>query len=268
MVGGRSLRGSRRPARAASAVVPFPRGTVDARLDLARFVPSGLSLLAVLAAAAAAVLAYWAAVSTSLFAVDRIEVRGAPPAVQRQVEAVAGDLRGQSLVGIDAAELAGRVRALPAIASVSVDRAFPHTLVVKVAVERAVAVARRGSGAYLVTGTGKVVRDVEVGSNRDLPRLWIPRGVTVRVGGKLPPSYDPSTRALAVAREIGFRRGVKGVRAADGELTFVLRRGPEIRLGAPTDFALKLVVAREVLARAGSGNAYVDVSVPERVVVG
>jgi cell division protein FtsQ len=268
MVGGRSLRGPRRPTRAASDVVPFPRGTVDTRLDLARFVPSGLSLLAALGVAAAAALAYWAAVVTSVFAVDRVEVRGAPPAVERQVEAIAGDLHGRSLVGVDTGELAGRVRALPAIANVSVDRAFPHTLVVKVAIERAVAVARRGDGAYLVTGTGKVVREVELGAHRDLPRLWIPRGVTVRAGGTLPPSYDPSTRALAVAREIGFRRGVKGVRSAGGELTFVLRRGPEIRLGAPTDFALKLVVAREVLARAGSGNAYVDVSVPERVVVG
>lgn len=266
MVGGRSVRGSRRPARAASAVVPFPRGAVDDRLGLARFVPSGLSLLVALGIVVATGLAYWGSVATSVFAVERIEVRGATPGVQRQVEAVAGDLVGRSLVGVNTDELAGRVRALPSIAGVSVDRAFPHAIVVKVAVERAVAVARRGGSSYLVTGTGKVVREVETGSNRHLPRLWIPRGVTVGVGGKLPPAYDPATRALAVAREVGFRRGVKGVRSSDGELTFVLRRGPEIRLGASTDFALKLTVAREVLGRIGSGREYVDVSVPERPV--
>ncbi len=254
--------------RAASAVVPFPRGGAGDRLDPAGFVPSGPSLLVALGIVVATGLAYWAALSTSVFAVERIEVLGAPPGVQRQVEAVAGTLRGQSLVGVHAGELEGRVRALPSIAGVSVDRAFPHTLVVKVAVERAVAVARRGSGAYLVTGTGKVVREVETGSNLHLARLWIPRGVTVRVGDELPPGYDPATRALAVAREVGFRRGVKGVRSSRGELTFVLRRGPEIRLGASTDFALKLAVAREVLARAGSGREYLDVSVPERPVVG
>lgn len=268
MVGGRSERGSHRPARAVSAVVPFPRGAVDDRLDLARFVPSGLSLLSALAIALAAGLAYWGAVTSSVFAVERIEVKGAPPAVQRQVEAVAGDLMGRSLVGADTDELAGRIRALPSIAGVSVDRAFPHSLVVKVAVERAVAVARRGSLSYLVTGSGKVVREVPPRSYRNLPRLWIPRGVTVRVGGKLPPTYDPATRALAVAREVGFRRGVKGVRSPDGELAFVLRRGPEIRLGASTDFALKLTVAQEILGRIGSTRQYIDVSVPERPVAG
>lgn len=268
MVGGRSERGSRRPARAASAVVPFPRGAADDRLDLARFVPSGLSLLAALAIVVVTGLAYWGAVASSVFAVERIEVRGAPPVVEQQVQAVADDLMGQSLVGVDTDELAGRVRALPSIAGVSVDRAFPHALVVRVAVERAVAVARRGSLSYLVTGSAKVVREVETGSFRNLPRLWIPRGVTVHVGGKLPPTFDPATRALAVAREVGFRRGVKGVRTQGDELTFVLRRGPEIRLGASTDFALKLTVAHEVLRRVGSARQYIDVSVPERSVAG
>jgi hypothetical protein len=268
MVGGRSVRGSRRPARAASAVVPFPRGTVEDRLGPARFVPSGLSLLVALGIVVATGLAYWAAVSTSLFAVERIEVKGGPPSVQHQVAAVAGDLVGKSLVSVHTGDLAGEARALPSVAGVSVDRAFPHTLVIRVAVERAVAVARRGAAAYLVTGTGKVVREIEPQSRRNLARLWIPRGVTVRVGGKLPPGYDPATRALAVAREVGLGPGVKGVRSSGGELTFVLRRGPEIRLGASTDFALKLTIARRVLARAGSGGDYVDVSVPERPVVG
>ena len=45
MAGGTNARGSRRPTRTASVVVPFPRGVSDARLDLARFVPSGRSIL-------------------------------------------------------------------------------------------------------------------------------------------------------------------------------------------------------------------------------
>jgi cell division protein FtsQ len=238
------------------------------RLDLARFVPSGRSLVLTVAIVVAAGLAYWGAVATPVFALERVEVRGAPPVVQRQVEAAAEDLVGRSLVRVDTAELEGTIRALPAIAEVSIDRAFPHSLVVRVAVERAVAVARRGALSYLVTGSGKVVREVETGAYGNLPRLWIPRGVTVRVGGKLPPSYDPATRALQVAREVGLRRGVKGVKSPGGELTFVLRKGPEIRLGAATDFALKLTVAREVLRRVGATRSYIDVSVPERPVAG
>lgn len=262
------MRGSRRPARAASAVVPFPRGASGNRLDLARFVPSGRSMLATIALVAGAALAYWAAYSTSVFAVERIDVRGAPPVVEREVIAVTRDLSGQSLLQVDAVEVEGRLRALPSIAGVSVDRSFPHTLVVKVAPERVVAVARRGHSAWVVTGTGKVVREIEPGTEKGLPRLWLPRGTSVYVGGRLSEAHTPPARALAAAQEAGLRVGVKGVRTTRGELTLVLRRGMEIRLGEAIDFSLKMIVARAVLRRVGSWVTYVDVSVPERPVAG
>lgn len=268
MAGGRSERGSRGSARAASAVVPFPRGAADDRLDLARFVPTGRSLLTAVAILVASGLAYWSATATSLFAVERIDVRGAPPEVRQQVEAVAQGLVGESLVGLESGDLEGRVRALPSVAGVSVDRAFPHTLVVRVAVERPVAVARRRAAAYLVTGTGKVVRQIEPGAERSLPRIWIPKRVSLHVGGLLPPAYQPATRALQVAHEVGLRRGIKGVKTPAGTLTLVVRNGPEIRLGPQTDYAVKLAVARQVLRRVGSGHSYIDVSVPERPVAG
>ena len=154
------------------------------------------------------------------------------------------------------------------MAGVSVDRAFPNTLVVKVATERAVAVARRRHSSWLVTGSGKVIREIETGSQRVFPRLWLKRGVAVRVGGTLPASYTPATKALAAARDEKLPRRVKAVRTTDGELTLVLRRGPEIRLGAATDLGLKVAVATAVFPLAHRTSAYIDVSVPERPVAG
>jgi cell division protein FtsQ len=212
--------------------------------------------------------AYWGAYSSGVFAVDRIEVRGAPPEVVREVLAVTKRLRGRSLVAVDAAEVEGTVRALPAVAGVSVDRAFPNTLVVKIAPERAVAVARRRRSSWLVTGSGKVIRQIETGAQRALPRLWLTRGVAVRVGGALPASYAPATKALAAARDEKLPRRVKAVRTTDGELTLVLRRGPEIRLGAATDLGLKVAVATAVFPLADRNSGYIDVSVPERPVAG
>ena len=145
MVGGRSERGSRRHAAAASVVVPFPRGAAGARLDLVRFVPSGRSLLATFGVLVAIGLAYWLAYSTPLFAVHQVVVRGAPPALQRDVTRVTENLVGRSLVSIDAGEVEGTIRALPAVAGASVDRAFPNTLVIKIAPERPVAVIRSGT---------------------------------------------------------------------------------------------------------------------------
>ena len=266
MVGGRSVRGSRRQVAAASDVVPFPRGAAGARLDLVRFVPSGRSLGVSLAVLVVAGVAYWVAYSTSVFAVERVEVRGAPPQLAREVQAATRDLVGSSLVAVDAEAVEGTLRALPTIAGVSVDRAFPHTLVVKVAPERPVAVVRRGRSSWLVTGAGKVIRPIETGTERSFPRLWLAKGTGIRLGGSVPAGWLPATRALAEAHSVGLGSRVKGIRPQGDELTLVLRRGTEIRLGRPTEVGLKLTVAAKVLALVDSGTSYVDVSVPQRPV--
>jgi cell division protein FtsQ len=233
-----------------------------------RFVPSGRSLLASIGVLTAVAIAYWVAYSTSVFAVESVDVRGAPPEVARDVRAATRDLVGTSLVAIDADAVEGTLRALPAIAGVSVDRAFPHTLVVRVAPERPVAVVRRGRSSWLVTGAGKLIRPIETGTERSLPRLWLAKGATVRLGGLVPAGWLPATRTLAEAHSVGLGARVKGIRPQGDELTLVLRRGTEIRLGRATEVGLKLTVAAKVLRLVDSNTTYVDVSVPQRPVAG
>ena len=48
----------------------------------------------------------------------------------------------------------------------------------------------------------------------------------------------------------------------------VLRSGPELRLGTGEDIPLQLAVAQRVLRIVEGEADYVDVSVPERAVVG
>jgi cell division protein FtsQ len=268
MVGGRSERGSRRHAAAASVVVPFPRGAAGARLDLVRFVPSGRSLLVTYGLLVAVGVAYWVAYATPVFAIDKVQIEGAPPALDRDVTRATRDLVGRSLVSIDPDEVEGSLRSLPAVAGVSVDRAFPRTLVIRIAPERPVAVIRRGTSAWLATGAGKVIREIAVGTERGVPRLWIRRGATIRVGGQIPAGLIPATRALAAAHTAGVAGRVKGVRTTGDELSLVLRHGTEIRLGRAADVGMKLVIARKVLALAGGSTSYIDVSVPQRPVAG
>jgi cell division septal protein FtsQ len=150
-----------------------------------------------------------------------------------------------------------------------VDRAFPHTLVVRVAPERPVAVVRRGASSWLVTGAGKVIREVKTGTQRGFPRLWLAKGTSIRLGGSIPVGWVPATRALAEAHAVGLGSRVKGVRPEGDELTLVLRRGTEVRLGRATEVGLKLTVASRVLRLVDAGStAYVDVSVPQRPVAG
>lgn len=266
MAGGRTERGSRRRARAASVVVPFPRGVAGNRLDLARLVPSGRSLVIGFALVLAVLGAYWGAKTSSVFAVQYLEVEGAPPTIAREVEVAAKDVVGTSLLKVDARALEDTVRALPSVAGVSVDRAFPNTLVVTVAAERPVAVVRRGSSAWLATGSGKVIQEIEIGTERGFPRLWLTRDVGVRIGGSLPSSLAAATRALAAARTARLPRPVKAVRSGEGQLTLILHDGPEIRLGSASDVLLKLTVAARVFPLLDERSLYMDVSVPERPV--
>jgi cell division protein FtsQ len=236
------------------------------RLDLARFAPSGRSLAVSFALLAAALVVFWAVRSTSVFGVRQVVVEGASGPVERDVRKVTDVLLGQSLLQVDATEVADTVRALPTIAGASVDRAFPHTLVVRVSPERPVAVARRGRSSWLVTGSGKVVREIETGTERGLPRLWLQKGVRLRAGGTLPATFAPATKALGAIRDVKLPRRIKAVRSTAAELTLVPRRGPEIRLGDATDVVLKLAVAARVFPLLDEGSLYLDVSVPERPV--
>jgi cell division protein FtsQ len=258
-------RGSRQRAAAASAVVPLPRSGGD-RLDLARILPSGRSLLTAFGVLLAVVAGYWAARTTSVFAVDRVEVRGAPPDVAREVRSATRGIVGQSLLSVSTDEVAGKVRMLPSVIAASVDRAFPHTLVVKVAAEHPVGVARVGDRAWLVTGSGHVIRSIDPRAQPSLARMWLPAKLGIALGGALPTSYRPGARALGSLRDVHFPAHVKGVKFAGGEMTVVLQTGRVITLGAPTDVALKLAVAGQILRHLDGSLRYLDVSVPERPV--
>ncbi|MDW8339157.1 MAG: FtsQ-type POTRA domain-containing protein, partial [Thermoleophilia bacterium] len=260
--------GPRRQHRAGGVVVPLPR-EAGARPALAAVVPSGRSLLVGVALVVGAIGAYWVALTSPLFAVERVRVRGpAPERVVREVERATAHLVGTSLLAIDAEAVERSLRALPSVAGVSVDRAFPTTLVVTVAAERPVAVARRGLSAWLVAGSGRVIREHRRGAVRVLPRIWLPKDAPLAPGRMLPPEALAAARALGAAREAGIRRRIASVRTTGSELTLVLEAGPEIRLGDGADVRLKLAVAGRLLPLLDGDATYLDVSVPERPVAG
>jgi cell division protein FtsQ len=247
-------------------VLPFPNGSAPFALPL----PSGRSLLVAFAAVAAVIGGYLAARETSLFAVQRIEVRGARPSVLERVDAALAPLDGTSLLGLNTADIDARLSPLRDVSLVSYDRAFPHTAKIIVSAERPVAVLRRGSQAWIVTERGRVLEPITDPHASNLPRIWSADAPVPSAGALL--TADEALRparllggVLSADREL-FRR-VREARFADGDLSLVLDSGTEIRLGEADDLALQLAVAARVLAATGPGMQYVDVSVPERAVV-
>jgi len=242
----------------------LPRPSPEAIRRFTRFVPSRRSLLIAAGVVAIAIGSYAIARETSLFAIERVDVKGGSSAVRAQVARTLAPLVGRSLVGLNGAEVLQRTDALSTVVSATYDRAFPNTLRVTIVPEQPVAVLRTGATAWVVSTRGRVMRPVPLNEVRMLPRMWISEKM-VRVGEVLPRALGGSlARVLAAA---GPMRGrVAAASLANGELVFHLRSGLALVLGAPTDIPLKVAVAARIFEQLPSGTRTVDVSVPSRPV--
>jgi cell division protein FtsQ len=251
----------------AEKVLTLPR---KRGFDVLRFVPSGRSFLFGLAAVSIALGLYGLARETSLFAVRAIVVEGASPAVAAEVRTALQSYEGRSLVAVDAGAVEQRADALPSVRGAVVDRAFPHTLRIRVVPEVPVAVLRRGSDSWLVSARGRVIRAIERRSLPKLPRIWLPSSTELQAGAFLADAL--AARSLSALVGSGFPDRISFVRALNGEITLGLRGGLEIQLGPPMDLRLKVAIARGILpllALPGKGGPdYLDLTVPERPVAG
>lgn len=243
------------------------------RVDVLRFTPSGRSLAIGAALILVAAGLYGLARESSMFALQRIDVVGAPPELAAEVQTVLRSYRGRSLVVVDGASVEQHVDGLAAVRTSVVDRAFPHTLRVRVIPEVPVAVLRRGADSWLVSARGRVIAPIERGGHHLLPRIWLPPRTEIEIGALL--ADEPgglAARSLAAFVGSGFPQRISFVRALDGQITLGLRGGLEVRLGSPVDLGLKIAVAHHLLpalALPGEGGPdYLDVAVPERPVAG
>jgi cell division protein FtsQ len=157
------------------------------------------------------------------------------------------------------------VEALPYVRSARVERSFPDTVRIVVEERKAVAWVDDNGRRALVDGTGRVIELVPA------PPVGLPElsGTT-----KVP---DPGGRvglvagARVAAGLVGLGVGVQSVTSLPAGVSLHLVNGPELRLGEPTQVAVKVRAAQAVLAAmaaAGTGVTYVDVSVPSNPVAG
>lgn len=240
---------------------------VHPRAWLAGFAPTRRSLVLGLAVLAVALGGYLIARTSSLFGIDRIEVRGGSRQVARQVHGALASLVGKPLVGLDGSAVLQKVDALPSVVSASYDRDFPHTLRITVVPERPAAVLRRGPDSWLVSTRGRVMESLPATALPSLPRIWVSTHTAVRTGAELT-AAGAATAAHAAGLAEAFGARVASVTYTNGSLAFHLRSGVELLLGDGGDIKLKVAVASRLLAMLPSGSSYLDVSIPGRPVSG
>ena len=263
------VRLARSIARAEAIALPWrpSRPHVHPRAWLAHFSPTRRSLAVGLGVLAVALGGYVLARESSLFAIDRIEVRGASPRVAGQVRHAFASLVGRPLVGLDGSAVLRQVDALPTVVSASYDRAFPHTLRITVVPERPAAVLRRGPASWLVSVRGRVIERLPSGRLPRLPRVWVTTRTPVRTGAEIAAS-GAATAAHAVGLAGAFAPRVDSASYTNGELVFRLRSGLELLLGEGGDIKLKVAVAGRLLTKLPYGSTFLDVSIPGRPVSG
>ncbi len=237
-----------------------------------RFVPSARSIVIGVVILVVAVGGYLVALTSSIFAVRSIAVVGGSPRVQAEVQKALAPELGTSLLHIDGNAIAQRTAALPDIVSVSYDRAFPHTLRIRIDAERAVMLVRQAKKTYVVSARGRVMRTVANPGKSSLPRVWVAKTEKLSVGETLSAADGAlAAAALAPISAGAFPASIRTVRTTKDELTLVMRSGLEVRLGDIGDLRLKLAIAKRILHLAGTtppSGSYIDVSVPERPVLG
>lgn len=237
-------------------------------MPVGRFAPSSRSLAIGVIFAAVAALAYVGARETSVFAIHTVQVEGVPPALAHRVQTALEPLEGTSLLKVKPDDVSRLATALPDVASVSYDRAFPNTLRVRVEPEQPLAVLRRGAESWLVSRRGRVMQKIPQRTFDTLPRVWVPRSVDVTLGTTIGAGDGAAeVAALAPVRAAGLSSRVLTVQIDAGQVTYAMRGGLELRVGSTDNLPLKLAVARELLGREAL-TGYLDVSVPERPVAG
>jgi cell division protein FtsQ len=259
---------ARRLALAAARAQPIRPALALPRL---RF-PLGRTLVGVGVVVGVLSLGYLAARSTSIFALQSVAVSGARGAAEADVRAALRPLDGESLVTVDTDTVERQLSALPSVRAAQVDRAFPHGLRVVVIPERPVAVLRSGRAAWVLAGSGRVIRDTDSNTNRRLPRIWLAAGAVFEPGATLAiPTASKALRAIA-SLPAQFPVQVRTARATGDSVVLALSIGMEVRLGSADDLDAKLAAAAAVLRGLSVSERaefdYLDVSLPERPVAG
>ncbi|GAB2986107.1 cell division protein FtsQ/DivIB [Saccharothrix stipae] len=185
---------------------------------------------------------------TPVLGVREVQVRGIVDLSADEVRAAAAVESGTPLVRLDVDAVAGRVRELPRVAGVVVERVVPGTVRLTVDEREPVGVIIVPDGAHLVDVTGKDYATV-VQPPDGLPELKV--------------SQDAVVAAVAVLTQIpeALRKDVRTVTAdSPSDVRLSLSAGREVRWGSSADTARKAAVLAVLLTRKGS---VFDVSSPE-----
>ncbi|HZZ46835.1 MAG TPA: FtsQ-type POTRA domain-containing protein [Pseudonocardia sp.] len=189
----------------------------------------------------------------SWFRVSQVEVQAPPGLDPNSLRTAAGVRTGMPLLAVDLDAVGRSVASVPAVASATASRRWPHTLRLTVTERVPVALTPSASGPWLLDADGLAYLPAPDGASA------LPTVVAARVS-----PADPATKAaLAVLAALTdpVRGQLRAVRA-DGpnDVTLLLRDGKQVRWGSPEQSERKAMVLQALMTQRGS---VYDVSAPD-----
>jgi len=117
----------------------------------------GRVLVVVLVLAGLGAFASTRVVGARILAVDDVTVRGNQRLTLAEIEALIGDVRGESLLLVDLGRFRAKLLDSRWVADVTIRRVFPSVVDVRIVEREPVAVARLGQLLYLIDETGLII---------------------------------------------------------------------------------------------------------------
>ena len=181
---------------------------------------------------------------TPLFGVRMVRVEGTTTMTEQEVLTAADVQLGKPMLRVDSEEIAARLRALPKVAAVRVEPAWPSTVRLEITERVAVAYRVTGTGFQLVDAGG-VPFDQAPQAPADLPRLdaraQAPDDPAVGGGMAVLTSLPPQVRSQVLAVIADNQR----------DLRLHLRGDREVHWGDARESARKAAILQPLLTRPG-----------------
>jgi cell division septal protein FtsQ len=220
------------------------------------------------------VVAFLVLRSTDVFAVKRVTASGSEQITREQIASITSEAMGKNLLSLSTDGIKKALLQLPYVESAQVSRAFPSTLQIHLVEYRPVARLESGEMTWLVSDTGKVLKDPDPAQLPGLPLLAPDVSFVIAEGQQLPAALaDVLPLAEYVSTE-DMRAKLPAIKkiavSAAGCAALVLKDGGELRLGTPDGLEEKLGVAVDIVQKwlaEGRLIEYIDASVADRVAV-
>jgi cell division protein FtsQ len=209
--------------------------------------------LVIVALVAVVALTVWVVFFSSWLGVRTVEVNGAHDVSSRQVTVAADVAIGTPLARVNLDAVEARVEAIPAIASATVSRGWPHSIVVRVTERQPVALVHRDGAWWVMDKTAVLYAKAQTRT---------PSEPIVELDGHPGPQTLPQVASVLGTLPPSLLTATRRVTAwSMDSITLVLKNGSQVRWGSAAGSAQKSEVLQALLHR--KARIY-DVTIPSQ----